>query len=148
MKPIDTRIVAISLVGFCSFLDLYATQSLLPFLRQVFAASEVQVSLTVSAATIAVAIAAPVVGLFADLVGQKRVIVPCILGLSIPTLLAATSPGLNELIGWRFLQGLFMPGIFAVTIAYISEEWAGSGVGAAMAACVTGMSLGAFQDDM
>lgn len=141
---IDTRLLAVALAGFCAFLDLYVTQSLLPFFRQVFHASEVQVSLTVSSATIAVALAAPVVGLFADLLGRKCIIVPSILGLSIPTLLAATSSGLDELIGWRFVQGLFMPGIFAVTIAYISEEWAGAGVGSAMAAYVTGNVIGGF----
>ena len=138
------HLFAVALAGFCTFLDLYAPQSLLPFFQQVFHASEVQVSLTVSSTTSAVALAAPFVGLFADLWGRKRVIVPAILGLSIPTLLAATSSGLHELIGWRFAQGLFMPGIFAVTIAYVSEEWAGSGVGSAMAAYVTGNVIGGF----
>ena len=141
---LDTRLLAVALAGFCTFLDLYATQSLLPFFRQVFHASEVEVSLTVSATTIAVALIAPLVGLLADLWGRKRIIVPAILGLSVPTLLAATSSGLHELIGWRFLQGLFMPGIFAVTIAYIAEEWAEAGVGKAMAAYVTGNVIGGF----
>ena len=141
---LDTRLLAVALAGFCTFLDLYATQSLLPFFRQVFHVSEVEVSLTVSATTIAVALTAPLVGLLADLWGRKWIIVPAILGLSVPTLLAATSSGLHELIGWRFLQGLFMPGIFAVTIAYISEEWAGVGVGKAMAAYVTGNVIGGF----
>ena len=141
---LDMHLFAVALAGFCTFLDLYAPQSLLPFFQQVFHASEVQVSLTVSSTTFAVALAAPFVGLFADLWGRKCIIVPAILGLSIPTLLAATSSGLHELIGWRFAQGLFMPGIFAVTIAYVSEEWAGSGVGSAMAAYVTGNVIGGF----
>lgn len=144
LLPLDTRLLAVALAGFCTFLDLYAPQSLLPFFRQVFHTSEVEVSLTVSATTMAVALAAPFVGLLADLWGRKWIIVLAILGLSVPTLLAATSSGLHELIGWRFVQGLFMPGIFAVTIAYISEEWAGIGVGKAMAAYVTGNVIGGF----
>jgi MFS transporter, YNFM family, putative membrane transport protein len=123
-------------------LHLYATQSLLPLLAQTFHASEVKVSLTVSATTSAVALTAPLTGCVADRLGRKRVIVAAVLGLSIPTLLASTAAGLPDLIGWRFVQGLFMPAIFAVTLAYISEEWASGGMAAAMAAYVTGNILG------
>ncbi|WP_199320402.1 MFS transporter [Leptolyngbya sp. FACHB-261] len=141
---IDRRTFAVALAGFCTFLDLYAPQSLLPLFTQVFQASEGEVSLMISATTIAVAIAAPLVGLFADTLGRKRVITAAILVLAVPTLLAATASGLPELIGWRFAQGLAMPGIFAVTIAYITEEWAGLGVGSVMATYVTGNVIGGF----
>ncbi|MBV9851056.1 MAG: MFS transporter [Armatimonadetes bacterium] len=140
----DLRVPAVALAGFCTFLDLYATQPLLPLLMRVFHASHVQVSLTVSATTLAVALAAPLIGLFADAVGRKRIIVPAILGLSVPTLLAATAPTLYALVGWRFAQGLLMPGIFAVTMAYISEEWAGLGAGRAMSGYITGNVIGGF----
>jgi predicted MFS family arabinose efflux permease len=98
--------------------------------------------LTVSATTIAVAIAAPFIGLVADLMERKVVILAAVLGLSLPTFLAATASGLNSLIFWRFAQGLFMPAIFAVTMAYISEEWIGKDVGSVMSAYVTGNILG------
>lgn len=141
---LDTSIVALVLAGTATFLDVYTTQALLPFLRQVYRATELQVSLTISATTFAVALAAPFVGLFAESIGRKKVIVPAIFGLSIPTFLAATSPSLEALIFWRFAQGLFIPGIIAVILAYINEEWAGRGVGAAMAAYVSGTVLGGF----
>jgi MFS family permease len=60
--------------------------------------STVEVSLTVSATTIAVALAAPFIGLLADLVGRKQIIVAAVLGLSVPTFLAATASGLDSLI--------------------------------------------------
>jgi MFS transporter, YNFM family, putative membrane transport protein len=135
-------IVAVALAGFSAFLHLYATQSLLPLLRQVFHASKVEVSLTVSATTIAVALAAPMIGILADSLGRKRIIVAAAFGLTIPTFLAATSSSLYELVGWRFAQGLFMPAIFAVTVAYISEEWRGDRMGSVMAAYITGNILG------
>jgi predicted MFS family arabinose efflux permease len=37
--------------------------------------------------------------------------------------LAALAPTLHALILWRFVQGLMLPPIFAITIAYIGEEW-------------------------
>jgi MFS transporter, YNFM family, putative membrane transport protein len=135
-------VVAIALAGFSAFLHLYATQSLLPYFRQVFQASEVEVSLTVSTTTIAVALAAPIIGILADSLGRKRIIVFAAFGLTIPTFFAATSSGLYELVSWRFVQGLFMPAIFAVTVAYISEEWQRDRMGSVMAAYITGNILG------
>ncbi|AFY75888.1 arabinose efflux permease family protein [Pleurocapsa sp. PCC 7327] len=141
-KKVNTRVLAIALAGFSAFLNLYATQSLLPLFSQVFHASKVEVSLTVSATTIAVGLAAPLVGILADVVGRKYVICSAIGGLSIPTFLTATALDLNALIGWRFAQGLFIAVIFSVTIAYISEEWADVGVGSAMSAYITGNIVG------
>jgi predicted MFS family arabinose efflux permease len=138
------RSLAIALVGFCSFLNLYTPQPLLPLFTQIFHASKVEVSLTVSATTIAVALSAPWVGLLADNIGRKRIIVPALLLLTIPTLLAATAPTLHMLILWRFMQGLLMAAIFAVSIAYVSEEFAGVGVGSAMAVYITGNVVGGF----
>jgi len=138
------RLLTVSLAGFCTFLDLYATQPLLPLLQRVFHATEMSVSLTVSVTTLAVALAAPFAGALSERFGRKPVITAAIFALTIPTLLAATSSSLNALIGWRLLQGLFMPGIFAVTMAYIAEEWLEGGSGGAMSAYVTGNVLGGF----
>ena len=114
---------AVFLVGFCAFLGLYATQPLLPLFHKNFNASKLAVSLTVSAATLAVALAAPFVGMLADLRGRKKVIIPAIYLLALSYLLTATSPGLRALIFWRFIQGLLTPAVFAVAVAYINEEW-------------------------
>ncbi len=62
--------------------------------------------------------------------------------LTLPILLAATATSLHALIAWRFIQGLFMPGIIAVTMAYVSDEWADGGAPTVMAAYVAGNVLG------
>jgi MFS transporter, YNFM family, putative membrane transport protein len=138
------RTFAIMLAGFCAFLDLYATQPLLPMLAQIFDASAVRVSLTVTLATAAVAIAAPFAGSLSDRIGRKRTIVWSSVALGVFTTFAAFSPTLNWLLFWRFLQGVFTPGIFAVTIAYIHDEWRGSESGRATAAYVSGTVVGGF----
>jgi MFS transporter, YNFM family, putative membrane transport protein len=140
----DLGLIAVMLAGVSTFVDVYTTQPLLPFLRHVFGASEIGVSLTVSATTFGIALAAPLVGLIGEVAGRKRVIVPAIFGLSVPTMLAATSHTLRMLIVWRFLQGVFVPGIIAVMLAYIGEEWAERGVGTAMSAYIAGTVLGGF----
>jgi predicted MFS family arabinose efflux permease len=90
-----------------------------------------------------VALAAPLAGMLSDRYGRKRVIVPATLLLAVPTALAATSTTFSEFLFWRFWQGVFTPGIFAATVAYIAEEWTG-GTGQAMSAYVTGTVLGGF----
>jgi predicted MFS family arabinose efflux permease len=113
-------------------------------LQRVFNASELQVSLTVGATILGVAVAAPFTGMIAERRGRKKVIVPALFLLTIPTALAGTSETLSQLIVWRFAQGLFVPGIIAVILAYINEEWAGRGVGSAMSAYITGTVIGGF----
>ncbi len=144
MHKLDKATVATMLAGMCTFLNVYTTQPLLPLLRQVFHASELEVSFTVSATILATALTAPFIGMIAERRGRKKVIVPALFLLTIPTALAATSASLGALIFWRFAQGLFVPGVIAVMLAYINEEWAGRGVGRAMSAYVTGTVIGGF----
>lgn len=132
------------LAGFTAFLDLYATQPLLPLLMRVFDASHFAVSLTVTAATVGVAISAPIVGRVADLAGRKRVIVWSSFIVAAATVLCATATSLQQFIAWRFIQGLVTPGIFAITIAYIHEEYPAWYAGRASAAYVSGTVTGGF----
>ena len=136
--------LALFLTGFGAFLNLYAPQPLLPLFRQLFHASELQTSLTVSVSVLAVALVAPVTGLLADLLGRKGVILVAMLGLGLTTVLAATAGSLSQLLVWRFLQGTFIPGIIAVAMAYISEEAPAEAVGSIMATYVTGGVVGGF----
>jgi len=132
------------LAGFIAFLDLYATQPLLPMLMRVFDATHMTVSLTVTAPTLAVAIAAPIVGRLSDVAGLKRVMVVSAWLLAAATALAPTATGLWSFIGWRFVQGLATPGIFAIAISYIHAEYPAWFAGRATAAYVSGTVTGGF----
>jgi len=132
------------LAGFCAFLNLYATQPLLPLLAGYFHRSHADVTLTVTAGTAAVAIAAPFAGQVADRIGRKRVIVVSALLLGLTALPAAMAASLGALIFWRFVQGLATPGVFAITIAYINDEWPVERAASAVGAYVSGTVLGGF----
>ena len=119
---IGPSLIPVVLAGFAAFLSLYATQPLLPLFQEVFGASHFHVSLTVTATTTAVALAAPFVGRLADVWGKRRVMVAAAFTLAATTMLAATAFTLNQVIAWRFLQGLVTPGVFAVTVAYIHDR--------------------------
>ncbi len=141
----DTRaVVAVTLAGIAAFFNLYATQPLLPLFEQIFHASKSEVGRTVSAATLGVALSAPFCGALAERAGRRKVIVLAIFLLAVPTILAATAHGLSQLVLWRFFQGIIMPGIFGVTIAYIAEEWPRHRVPQVMSIYVSGTVLGGF----
>jgi len=113
-------------------------------LARLFHASKTGVGMTVSAATLGVAISAPIFGALTERLPRKRVIVASLIGVSLPTLLAATSTSLAQLIFWRFLQGIMVPGIVAVIVTYIGEEWPPQRVALVMSFYVSGTALGGF----
>ena len=143
-QPSNWAAAAVVLCGVCAFLELYCTQPLLPLLARLFHASKTGVGMTVSAATMGVALSAPFFGAIAERSARKRVIVISLLGIALPTLLAATSTSLAQLIFWRFLQGIMVPGVIAVVITYIGEEWPPNRVALIMSFYVSGTALGGF----
>src|SRR5690242_10765284 len=94
--PLDRTMIAVMLAGMCTFLNVYCTQPLLPRLRQIFHASELGVSFTVSATIFAVALVAPFVGAIAERKGRNKVIVPSLLLLTLPTMLCGTANSLTS----------------------------------------------------
>ncbi|HET7103568.1 MAG TPA: MFS transporter [Terracidiphilus sp.] len=144
--PAPSRLaaVAVTLCGVCAFLELYCTQPLLPLLEDIFHASKTAVGLTVSTATLGVALSAPIFGALTERASRKKVIVASLIGISLPTLLAATSTSLSQLVFWRFLQGVMVPGVIAVIITYVGEEWPAHRVALIMSFYVSGTALGGF----
>lgn len=138
------RRIAVGLAGYVSFLNLYSVQSLLPLLAQEFGVGATVISTTMTATALAVALAAPFTGAVADVLGRKRVIVTAMAVVSVPTLMIALAPTVEQMILWRFVQGLMLPPIFATTIAYIGEEWPPREVAAAAGLYTSGASLGGF----
>ncbi len=82
--PSRVAIAACMLAGMCTFLNVYDTQPLLPYLQRLYHTSEIAVSFTVSATILAVALTAPFVGLLAESIGRKKVIVPSLYALTVP----------------------------------------------------------------
>ena len=120
---IDPRRIAIVFCAVCAFLHLYSPQAVLPLMAQEFGVGAAAASLIITASTLAVAATAPFSGAISDLLGRKRVIIAAMVLLLVPGVMLPLSGSLNELIFWRFVQGLLLPPIFAVAIAYIGDEW-------------------------
>jgi MFS transporter, YNFM family, putative membrane transport protein len=143
-RKFSTRQFAVFLTGFCCFINLYSPQAVLPLLSAKFGASAAEVAAIITVSTLAVAMTAPFTGTVADVLGRKRVIVAAMFALVIPTLMAGLAGSLSELIFWRAVQGFVMPPIFAVTIAYIGDEWPHNEATTAAGIYSSGSSLGGF----
>jgi MFS transporter, YNFM family, putative membrane transport protein len=138
------RGTAVGVAGYCTFINLYSPQALLPSLAAEFSVSAAAISATMTAGTLAVALTAPFSGAAADVIGRKRVITAAMLVLVFPTLMIALATDVPSLIFWRFVQGLAMPSIFAVIIAYIGDEWPASEVAGMAGIYTSGASVGGF----
>jgi MFS transporter, YNFM family, putative membrane transport protein len=147
-SKLPARHMAVALAGYCAFINLYSPQSILPLLSGEFHASAAEVSSIVTVSTLAVALTAPFTGTVADVLGRKRVIVAAMFVLVVPTLMVGLSTSLQALIFWRAVQGLVLPPIFAVTVAYIGDEWPTREAITAAGIYSSASSLGGFSGRM
>ena len=114
--------VALIIAGFVTFVNMWCTQAILPVLAKSLHTTPMLTGYTVTAPLIATATIAPVIGMISDRFGRRIFIRGAALLLVIPTVLAAFSTSLSMLIACRFAQGLLLPFIFTIVIAYISDE--------------------------
>src|SRR6266545_3459061 len=142
--PLDLRKLAVATTGFCAFVNLYSPQALLPELAREFGVGPAETSATMTAGTAAIALTAPFTGALADVLGRRQVITAAMLAVVIPMALIALSTDVQSMIVWRFLQGLLLPPIFAVTVAYIGDEWPSAEVPGIAGIYITGASIGGF----
>lgn len=133
------------LIGFFAFLNVYSIQSVLPLVMQDFQATALQAGMTVGATVLAVGLVSPVMGMLSDAFGRRNILCLSMFAMTLPTALIPVSPTLDTLIALRFLQGLAVPGIVVVLIAYIAEEFRnGGGVARMTATYVGGTVMGGF----
>lgn len=112
-----------------------------------FHATALQAGLTVGATVLAVGLVSPFMGMLSDALGRKGVICTSLFALTVPTALIPLSHDLNMLIALRFLQGLAVPGIVVVLIAYLSEESRAGNLARMTSTYVGGTVMGGFADD-
>lgn len=143
-RPAPLLLLTIALVGVFAFLQVYSVQSILPELQRDLSASVVEIGRAVGATVLAVALVSPLMGMVSDALGRKALIVASVLALALPTAAMITVETVQGLTLWRFAQGLAVPGVTVVAIAYIGEEFRGAAMVRMMTLYVTGSVLGAF----
>jgi YNFM family putative membrane transporter len=124
------------------FVAMYVPQPILPLLAAEFAVDPSTAGLLLSALVGGIALASPVVAPLSDRLGRKPVLGVAVAGIGLASLACAAAPGLPILVALRFIQGALIPGVLAVAVAYISEEFptrrVPAVIGAYVGATVTG----------
>jgi YNFM family putative membrane transporter len=138
--------IALYLATVAVYADMYVTQPILPLLSREFGIAPATAGLTVSAVVLAIAIASSAYGPLGDALGRKPLMVWSCALLALPTLLCAAAPSFSMLLLCRTLQGLLIPGVTAVAVAYIGDQFdaasLGAVVGGLIAASVAGGLIG------
>ena len=140
----DKRRLGVFVIGLAAFLQLWSIQALLPTLARYFAVTDSQVSLTVSATTLAVTVMAPFIGVVADVLGRRRIIVTGAVPAGGADCADRLRAVLDQIVVLRFVQGLLLPPVFAVAVAYIGDEFPRERIAAVTAIYTTGSVLGGF----
>src|SRR6516162_5141438 len=140
----DSRSLAVATAGFAAFVNLYSPQALLPELAREFHVGPGEISGLMTAGTAAIALSAPFTSALADVVGRKRLITAAMFAVVVPMLIMTSADGVAQLTIWRFVQGLLLPPIFAVTVAYIGDEWPPADVTRVAGLYISGSAIGGF----
>ena len=105
--------LALFLCGCAAFLNLYTTQGIFDELAASFHISAHQSNWSITATTLAVALAAPFVGRLSGGRERSRVIAFAASLLCVPMLLAAHAGSFAAFLLWRFAEGMLIPLLFA-----------------------------------
>jgi MFS transporter, YNFM family, putative membrane transport protein len=140
----DVRALAIATTGFSAFVNLYSPQALLPELAREFGVGAADISALMTATTTAIALTAPFTGALADVSGRKRLIIAAAFAVVVPTLLMIFAADVRQLTALRFVQGLLLPPIFTVAVAYVGDEWPAAEVPRVAGLFISGSSVGGF----
>ncbi len=140
----DVRALAIATAGFAAFVNLYSPQALLPELSREFGVGAGEISALMTASTAAIALTAPFTGALADVLGRKRLITAAAFAVVVPTLMMTLAASVPQLVILRFIQGLLLPPIFTVAVAYVGDEWPPAEVPRVAGLFVSGSSVGGF----
>ncbi len=104
------------------YADMYITQPVLPVLSREFGLAPAEAALSISAVVVAIAAASSFYGPLSDALGRKRVMVASALLLTIPTALCAVTRTFGGLLLLRAAQGILIPGVTGVSVAYAGDQ--------------------------
>ncbi|PPG88088.1 MFS transporter [Rathayibacter rathayi] len=142
--PFSQRRLTIALLaaGVATFAELYAVQSILPQLAQEWSIAGSDAALTVSAATLGLALSVLPWASVAERIGRLESMRLAVLTSVVLALLACVAPTFELLLVLRFLGGAALGAVPALAVAAIHDRIEGSGATAAATAYVSGTTIG------
>lgn len=115
-------IISSSLMG---VMGISLISPVLPVLRPVFGVSDAQVGLVITAYTLPGIVLTPLIGVLADRIGRKRVLVPLLFTYGIGGAGVAMASSFSTVLALRFLQGIGASALAMLAITLIGDIYAG-----------------------
>jgi MFS family permease len=115
----------------------------LPVVRDAFGLTDARASLLVSAYFLVGIVVSPFLGLLADRVGRKRVLVPALVVFSLAGVAGYLAPSYPALLALRVVQGTAAAALFVTTVTILGDAFDGTQRNAVLGANVAVLSLGA-----
>lgn len=129
--------MALVCAGLATFAQLYSPQGILPMISSDLRITAPTASLTVSAATLGLALAVLPWSVVADRIGRVRAIQIALIAATTIGLLTPFAPTVELLVAGRFLEGAALGGVPALAVTLLHEE-----IHSAHTAVVAGMFVG------
>lgn len=135
-------LAALACAGVATFAQLYSLQGLLPLVSRDLGITAAQASLSISVATVGLALAVLPWSFVSDRWGRVRTMGLAVVLATVFGLLVPAAPNFEILLLLRGLEGAALGGIPALAIAYLTEEVQPRSAAAAAGAYVAGTTLG------
>jgi len=98
----------------------------LPVIRDTFALTDAQASLLISTYFLAGIVLSPFIGMIADRVGRKRVLVSSLLVFGFSGIPLVLAPNFETILVVRVIQGIAAAGIFITTVTIVGDAFRGT----------------------
>ncbi len=142
-SPAYRRILlALLFAGVATFAQLYSFQGVLTGVAAEFSVSPADAALTISAATLGLALAVLPWSAVADRVGRRRTMTWAIGAAVVLGFLATFAPSFGVLIALRFLEGVALGGVPGTALVYLHEEVQRLHAAVAAGTYIAGTTLG------
>ena len=97
----------------------------LPDIVTAFHQPEESAGLIAAAASIPGVFTAPVIGVLADRLGRRNVVVPCLVIFGLSSILSVAAPSYGVLIAARLMMGFGSAGLINLAVVLIGDHWTG-----------------------
>lgn len=135
-------IIGLFFAGIATFAQLYSAQAVLPQISADLAVSPATAALSVSAATLGLALAVIPWSTVADRIGRVPAMATGVLTATLFGLAAPLSGEITVLLALRFAEGVALGAVPAVALAYLSEEVEGRHAATAAGSYIAGTTVG------
>jgi YNFM family putative membrane transporter len=135
-------LAGLAFAGVATFAQLYSTQAVLPIMATDLRITAAEAALTISLATVGLAVTVIPWSFLADRIGRVRAMAMGITAATVLGLLVPLAGSFGMLLGLRLLEGMALGGIPAIAIAYLNEEVNKAHAALAAGSYVAGTTLG------